>query len=85
MTAIAIRFGQLIRARRGSRGLSQEALAELAGLNRSYLGEVERGSASASIETLEKLAAALGERLSDLLRECEANDASTRECSSPSA
>lgn len=71
MTAIATRFGRVLRTCRTQRGLSQEALAELADLNRSYLGEVERGTASATIETLEKLALALDERLSDLLRKCE--------------
>lgn len=74
MTAIAIRFGRVVRTNREKRGLSQESLAELADLNRSFLGEVERGTALASIDTLQKLADALGERLSDLIRECENDD-----------
>lgn len=85
VTAIAIKFGRLIRTRRAKQGLSQEALAELAGLNRSYLGEVERGAASASIDTLEKLATALGERLSDLLRDCEVDDTSPSRGGTPVA
>lgn len=48
MIAIAIKFGYVIRANRESRGLPQEALAELANLNRSYLerddAEVSAGS-----------------------------------------
>lgn len=76
MTAIAIKFGRVLRAQRERRGLSQEALAELASLNRSFIGEVERGTAQPSIETLQKLANALGESLSTLIRECETNDAS---------
>jgi transcriptional regulator with XRE-family HTH domain len=71
MTALAIRLGRVLRAHRERRGLSQESLAELAGLNRGYVGEVERGVATASIETLEKLASALGEAPSRLLMECE--------------
>jgi transcriptional regulator with XRE-family HTH domain len=71
MTAIAIKFGRVLRAQRECRGLSQEALADLAHLNRSYLGEVERGDAQPSIETLKKLADALGESLSSLIKECE--------------
>ncbi len=74
MIAIAIKFGLVIRANRESRGLSQEALAELANLNRSYLGEIERGVAVPSIETMEKLALALSEKLSDLISQCEHDD-----------
>jgi len=74
MIAIAIKFGQVVRACRESRGLSQEALAELANLNRSYLGEIERGVAVPSVETMQKLALALGEKLSDLIKQCEQDD-----------
>lgn len=74
MSAIAIKFGQVVRASRESRGLSQEALAELANLNRSYLGEIERGVAVPSIETMQKLALALGEKLSNLINQCEQDD-----------
>jgi XRE family transcriptional regulator, regulator of sulfur utilization len=74
MTTIAAKFGRVLRAERERRGLSQEALAELADLNRSFLGDVERGTAQPSIETLQKLADALGESLSNLIKECEKND-----------
>ena len=74
MIAIAIKFGQVVRDCREARGLSQEALAELANLNRSYLGEIERGIAVPSIETMQKLALALGEKLSDLINQCEKDD-----------
>jgi transcriptional regulator with XRE-family HTH domain len=74
MTAIAVRFGRVVRAHREALGLSQEALAELAHLNRSYLGEVERGVADPSIVTMRKIADALNERLSSLLLECEEDD-----------
>ncbi|HEO72172.1 MAG TPA: XRE family transcriptional regulator [Candidatus Hydrogenedentes bacterium] len=74
MTAIAIRFGNVVRRHREATGLSQEALAELAGLNRAYLGEVERGSAAPTITTMDKLAHALNQNLSDLLLECEHDD-----------
>ncbi len=66
------RFGQTIRARRESRRWSQETLALAAGLNRSYLGEVERGEGVPSLATMAKLAEALGEPLSALLARCEA-------------
>ena len=74
MSALAIRFGNVLRAAREQRGLSQEALAGLASLNRSYLGEIERGVAVPSLDTLKKLADALGEKLSDLISQCEQDD-----------
>jgi len=74
VSAIATKFGQVIRSNRELRGLSQEALAELADLNRSYLGEIERGTTVPSIETMQKLADALNENLSALIGQCEQND-----------
>ena len=71
MSSIAIKFGRVIRSNRKKHSLSQEALAELANLNRSYLGEIERGGTVPSIETMQKLADALGEKLSSLISQCE--------------
>ena len=64
VSAIAVKFGRVIRSLREGRGLSQEALSDLAGLSRSFIGEIERGDAVPSLETLQKLADALGEKLS---------------------
>jgi transcriptional regulator with XRE-family HTH domain len=64
-------FAQVLRQLREERGWSQEHLAERANLNRSYLGEVERGCAVPSLLTLDKLAIALGVRLSFLIACCE--------------
>ena len=47
-------FAQILRQLREERGWSQEQLAERADLNRSYLGEVERGRAVPSIITVSK-------------------------------
>jgi transcriptional regulator with XRE-family HTH domain len=68
MSTLVSNFGAAVRERREARGWSQEQLAEHAGLNRSYVGEIERGSAIASIVTLDKLARALGVPISGLLR-----------------
>lgn len=65
------RFGPVIRQLRDSRGWSQEHLAGLANLNRSYMGEIERSAAMPSLATAEKLAHALGVRLSELISHCE--------------
>lgn len=71
MSAIAIKFGQAIRDCRQRRGLSQESLADLAGISRGFLGEIERGEAVPSLETMQKLADALGERLSFVIEQYE--------------
>ena len=73
MSVIVARFGCVLRTNREQRGLSQEALASLANLNRSYLGEIERGVAVPSLDTMQKLADALGESLSSLISQCERN------------
>ena len=71
MSTIAVKFGRVIRSLRERRGLSQEALSDLAGLSRSFLGEIERGDAVPSVETLQKLADGLGEKLSFIVCQYE--------------
>jgi transcriptional regulator with XRE-family HTH domain len=64
-------FGNAVRQFRESKGWSQEMLAEHADLNRSYIGELERGQAIPSLITLDKLAIAFGISLSHLLSQTE--------------
>jgi len=64
-------FGRAVRLLRGERGWSQELLAEKADLNRTYVGEVERGDVVPSILTAAKLADAFGVRLSIVMARCE--------------
>lgn len=52
-------LGDAVRALRAERGISQEALALQAGIDRSYLGRVERGDNNVALLTLMKIAAAL--------------------------
>lgn len=66
-------FGQKIRQVREQKRYSQEYLAELANLNRSYIGEIERGAVEPSLATMEKLAIALNHQLSAILLECESS------------
>jgi len=47
--------------------LSQEVLADLAGLHRTYVGGIERAERNVSIDNIEKLAAALDADVVDLL------------------
>lgn len=65
-------FGLAVRRMRATRGLSQEQLAERSDLNRSYVGEIERGQVVSSLVTIQKLSAALEISASGLLQECEA-------------
>lgn len=60
-------LGDSIRALRRDRGLSQEALAVDAGLDRSYMGGVERGEHNLTIMNLQKIAEALDVKTSTLL------------------
>ena len=60
MTELSRSFGNAVRQVREERGWSQERLAEHADLNRSYIGDLERGRAMPSLATLTKLASALG-------------------------
>ncbi len=60
--------GNNIRACRNRLGISQEKLAELSGLHRTYVGGVERGERNISILNLDKIAAALKVRPDALLR-----------------
>lgn len=62
-------FAANLRRLREARRLTQEGLASLADLHRTYVGSVERAERNVSIDNMEKLADALGVPLADLLRE----------------
>lgn len=61
------KFGKRLRALREARGWSQEEFADRAGLHRTYVSAVERGVRNPTLSVLERLAKALGIRLSELL------------------
>ncbi|MBI3850228.1 MAG: helix-turn-helix transcriptional regulator [Verrucomicrobia bacterium] len=62
-------FAENLRKARLAKGLSQEDLAELANLHRTYVGSVERAERNVSIDNMERLAAAVGISLSSLVQE----------------
>ncbi len=64
-------FARNMRKFRKLKGLSQEDLAELSGLHRTYVGSVERGERNISIDNIERLANALNLNIVDLLAENE--------------
>jgi len=71
-------FGIGVRRLREARGWSQEDLAEHAGLNRSFIGEIERGTATPSLVTVAKLSQAFQLAPSMLVRHGELLVASRR-------
>ena len=68
MGAICKKFGERVRDLRKERQLSQEKLAELADLHRTYIGDIERGERNVSLENIEKIAKALKIKLEDLFK-----------------
>jgi len=63
------RFGARVRAERERLGVSQEELADRAGLHRTYLGGVERGERNIGLLNLLRIARALGVKAGSLLEE----------------
>ena len=61
-------FGHRLKAIRTERGLTQEKLAELSGLHRTYVGAVERGERNISLKNIHALALALDVPLSELFK-----------------
>ncbi|MDG6347397.1 helix-turn-helix transcriptional regulator [Luteimonas sp. 8-5] len=59
-------FGEHVRALRLKQNLSQEELAHLAGVDRTYLGGIERGERNLSLKNVKRLADALGTSPKDL-------------------
>ena len=62
-------LGRAIRSARLKLGISQEELAHRAGLDRSYMGQVERGQVNISILSLARIAEAVGVRLRQLVKD----------------
>jgi len=60
-------FGNSVRNRRLSLGLSQEALANLADIDRTYLPDIERGKRNVSLKVADKIAKALNVSIKELL------------------
>lgn len=58
--ATRLAFGLRVRALRTALGISQEALAERAGVHRTYMSDVERGERNVGLDNVHAIAAALG-------------------------
>ena len=64
-------FGRFVRLSRERAGISQEELAERAGLHRTYIGGIERGERNVALINLVKLAHAFRIKPAELLRNLE--------------
>lgn len=71
MAGLAPRIGAVVRQLREATGLSQEELAEQAGLHRTYISLVERGRRNITVDALSQIAEALDVYPSRLIAEAE--------------
>lgn len=64
---LAKKFGMKVRIERVKRGLSQDKLAEFAGLNKNSIGSIERGARSPTLDTINSIAKAFEISLLEVL------------------
>lgn len=70
---IQIAFGLAIRKFRYEKHISQETFADMCGLHRTYISDIERGTRNVSIENIDRMARALEVKISDIFKEVENN------------
>ena len=75
-------FGERIRKRRNQAGLTQEQLAEKAGMHPTYIGQLERGEKNATLESAAKIAIGLGITMSGLFEHLDAGEDRTHSIAS---
>lgn len=63
---LLVRFGRRVRELRAGKGYSQEAFADACGLDRTYVGGIERGERNLALRNIERIAEALSLSISDL-------------------
>lgn len=68
---ILVRYGQAVRKIRLARGISQEQLADLCGLHRTYISDIELGKRNVSLENIDRIALSLNVSLSEFFQEVE--------------
>lgn len=73
-TLILHRFGHTIRNIRISKGISQEAFADMCELHRTYISDIELGKRNISLENIERISSALGLSISKLFEKVEKDE-----------
>ncbi len=66
---IRVRFGRAVRKRRQKLGVSQEEFADMCGLDRTYIGGIERGERNVSLMNIHRIARGLRISLSALFKD----------------
>lgn len=70
--AVLLAFGQAVRRARKAQGLSQEDFADRCGIDRSYMGCVERGERNLALVNVDKIVKALGMAPSEFFKALDA-------------
>lgn len=78
MPRLAQAFGAAVRALRAERGIAQESLANLAGIERSHMGKIERGEHMPTLAIIFKIASALECSTAVLMTETESQLAAAK-------
>lgn len=71
---ILLKYGQVVRKIRLEKGISQEMLADLSGLHRTYMSDVELGKRNVSLENIDRIANALEVSISEIFRQIESGE-----------
>ncbi len=71
MNQFSKKFGKVLRELRRRGGLSQERLAEISDLDRTFISMIERGKRRATLDTAKQLANALGVSLTEMVQRSE--------------
>jgi transcriptional regulator with XRE-family HTH domain len=66
---ILVQFGRKVREERRKQRLSQEQLAEIAGLHRTYIGMIERAEKNITLENVNRICKALGINLDAMFKD----------------
>ena len=66
--AVLVSLGKRVRSLREQQGVSQEALAEVSKLHRTYIGGIERGLRNPSVKSLDRIAKGLGVEIALLFK-----------------
>jgi transcriptional regulator with XRE-family HTH domain len=69
MDSVLVRFGKVVRKRRSELGVSQEEFADRCGMDRTYIGGIERGERNVSLLNINRIARALKLSLFELFRD----------------
>lgn len=71
LRSLSLAFGEIVRDARTAKHLSQEELASRAGVHRTYIGDIENGRKSPTLDVVEGLARALEATPHDLVKAAE--------------